>query len=106
MVIVSGLVLVPADCQVEPPSVLYCQPVRGEPPSLPGATATVRARSSRITPVMVGWSGVVNGVPDTGLEGSPLPWELTARTDTAYVVPLASELIRKVLASVPVSVHE
>ena len=41
VVMASGLAVAAAVDQVVPPSVLYCQPVIAEPPSLASATATV-----------------------------------------------------------------
>src|SRR3954453_7034433 len=87
---VSGLLVCAAVAQVVPPSVLYCQLVTAEPPLSGSLTVRVSDRSARLTPVMDGWAGVVTGVPLIGADAVPLPCALTARTVTAYDVPLVS----------------
>ncbi len=72
-----------AAAQVVPPSVLYCHDRIGAPPSEASATVAISVWSARVTSLMVGWAGTVDGMAVTGVEASPLPCELTARTLTS-----------------------
>jgi len=54
---------------------------------------------------MVGCPGAETGVPVTGADGVLSPTTFSARTRTAYGVPLVRPLMRKLVPSVPVSVQ-
>src|SRR6185437_11493835 len=82
-----------AGAQLEPPSVLYSQPVIGAPPVVLSLTATSSFRSARVTWSMAGCPGTVAGVADRLAEASPAPLALTARTLTSYAVPLVSPVM-------------
>ena len=102
-VMTNGLEVAAAACHVLPASVLYCQPVMADPPSLASETAIVSDRSPRVTPVMVGCAGVVRGMPAREPDAGPLPCELRARTVMPYEFPFVRPLMRKLVPSVPVS---
>ena len=81
-------------------------PVTGDPPSDPGAVHVTSADSESLearTPP--GASGTVSGEALCGVEASPSPMALSARTDTRYGVPLSSAGIVKVELVVPVDVQ-
>src|SRR5450432_1742670 len=64
-----------------------------DPPSDVGgvnAADSWRSEPATVLPVIVGALGVVAGVADCAAEPAPAPTALTARTLTAYVVPLTS----------------
>src|SRR5664279_4078546 len=78
---------------VVPASVVYWYVVMADPPSdAGGVNAADKWRSDPATVllVIVGALGVVAGVADCAADPGPVPTALTARTLTAYVVPLTS----------------
>jgi len=82
-----------ADDQFDPPSVVTSYLDTALPPFAPAVKSTSMLVSPGVTELIVGASGVPNGVAETADEAVPLPSELTARSRTEYEVPFVRPVI-------------
>lgn len=79
--------------QFDPPSVVTSYLVIAVPPLAPAVKSRSMLVCPGVTELMVGASGVPNGVADCAEEAVPLPSELTARSRTEYDVPFVNPVI-------------
>ena len=90
-----------ADDQLDPPSVVTSYPDTALPPFAPAVKSRSMLVSPGVTELIVGASGVPNGVAETADEAVPLPSELTARSRTEYGVPFVRPVIMSGLFVAP-----
>jgi hypothetical protein len=76
------------------------------PPLSPAVKAISMVWFPPVAESPVGAEGVVDGVPDTELDGELVPLALTASKTTLYVVPFVNPVMERGLVVLPALVYE